>query len=87
MSDDYDKQEMAEREHAANIGLIVLALAGHEVGDWDDCSINDAITTIVDRQEPAHVLLKALADMDRARAAGIVRQCYVPPPERDDVMC
>jgi hypothetical protein len=66
---------VAERNaHATNIGLIVLALAGHEVGDWGDCSINHPITSIVDMQQPAHVLLRALETMDRETAAGIVAQ-------------
>ena len=32
MSDDM----AARNAHATNIGLIVLALASHEVGDWGD---------------------------------------------------
>lgn len=65
---------MSKRDHATNIGLIVLTLARHEVGDWGDCSINNPITSIVDKQRPAHELLQALANMDRATARGIVRQ-------------
>ncbi len=65
---------MSKRDYATNIGLIVLTLARHEVGDWGDCSINNPITSIVDKQRPAHELLQALANMDRAAARGIVRQ-------------
>jgi hypothetical protein len=51
--------EREEREHASNIGLVALALAGHEVGDFGDCSVNDAVTTIVDFERPAHEVLQA----------------------------
>ena len=48
------EEELAARTaHATNIGFIVLALAGHEVGDYGDCMINDPVTAIVDREEPA----------------------------------
>jgi hypothetical protein len=57
--------------HAANIGRIVLALAEHDAGDWGDCSINDPVVSIIDRGEPAHVLLQALADMREETAASI----------------
>jgi hypothetical protein len=60
--------------HAANIGRIVLALAEHDAGDWGDCSINDPVVSIIDRGEPAHVLLQALADMSEETAAGICKQ-------------
>jgi hypothetical protein len=82
---DHEQEERAEREHASNIGLIVLAMAGHEIGDYGDGSINDTIMNIIDEQRPAHELLRALAGMDRERAAGIVRQCYVGPCDRNDV--
>jgi hypothetical protein len=36
--------------------------------------INHPIATIVDREEPAHVFLHALADMSCEDAAGIVSQ-------------
>jgi hypothetical protein len=79
-----DDIEREERKHASNIGLIVLAMAGHEVGDYGDCSINDTIMNIIDEQRPAHELLRALSEMDRDRAAGIVAQCYVRPRERTE---
>ena len=60
--------------HADNIGRIALALADHEAGDWGDCAINDPIVSIIDRMEPAHVLIQALADMDEETAAGICKQ-------------
>jgi hypothetical protein len=60
--------------HAANIGRIVLALADHDIGDIGDCSINSPIVSIIDRGEPARVLLQALADMSEETAAGICKQ-------------
>jgi hypothetical protein len=60
--------------HEENIGKIVLALAGHEVGDWGDCSINDPIVTIIDKRQPAHELVAALRKMNAETAAGIVYQ-------------
>jgi hypothetical protein len=66
--------EMTDFNHATNIGLIALHLAAHAPGDWGDSSINDPVTTLVDREQPAHVLLQALAHMSPERAAGIIRQ-------------
>jgi hypothetical protein len=63
-----------KHDRAANIGKIVLALAQHTPGDWGDCSINNPITSILDRREPAHMLIKALAEMDPDTAQGIVEQ-------------
>jgi hypothetical protein len=60
--------------HAANVGRIALALAEHDIGDMDDCSINDPIVSIIDGGEPAHVPLQALADMSEETAAGICKQ-------------
>jgi len=65
--------------HAKNIGLIVLALAQHEPGDFGDCSINDPVTSIVDMSRPAHELLQALASMKPETAAGLVDQYYGQP--------
>jgi hypothetical protein len=75
MTHEDERHECEEREHASNIGLLVLALAGHEIGDFGDCAINDPIATIVDFERPAHELLQALAKMSRETAAGLARQC------------
>jgi hypothetical protein len=69
-----------DADHATNIGIIVLALADHEVGDWGDSAINDPVTSIVDLRRPAHELLDALKAMDSEKAAGIVAQITARAP-------
>jgi hypothetical protein len=69
---------ISDKDHAANIGYIVLALADphSERGDWDDCPIprNHRVMTIIDRREPAQHLADALADLSKEDAAGIAEQ-------------
>jgi hypothetical protein len=73
----------AASDHAANIGRIVLALAGHAAGDWGDCSINDPIVSAVDRDDPARILLQALAGMSEETAAGICKQLWSRETENE----
>jgi hypothetical protein len=56
--------------HAENIGLILLALQGHEHGDQP---MNDPIVTTSERGT-AYEFVEALAAMDEDTAAGIVAQ-------------
>jgi hypothetical protein len=63
-----------DRDHLANLGRIVFALARHEPGDFGNSNPNDPVTTIIDLEKPAHELALALADMSVERAAGIVGQ-------------
>jgi hypothetical protein len=66
-------------QHALHIGKIVLYLAHcHEPGDYVDGAVNDPIVNIVDKFEPAHVLLHGFAEMDAETARGIVSQLYDP---------
>lgn len=64
----------ARQQHLANIGRIVMHLAGHEVGDYGDCSINNPIVNIIDEMGHAHEIVSALAEISEESAEAIVRQ-------------
>jgi hypothetical protein len=61
--------------HAANIGRIALALAEHDIGDMDDCSINDPIVSIIDGGEPAHGRCHVIESLMRVRRVSQVKSC------------
>jgi hypothetical protein len=75
-----------DAEQESCVGRIVLHLAKHHVpGDYGDCSINDPIVSIVDGGGSAAEFLRAIADMDMSRAAGIAADMKPMRPQATEV--